>query len=286
MNGRFFSPRQKAATYFVAIASAVAIFYLPFYLKLYTPAPPIFIPTSQLVNSIFCVGILVLCLIVGVVEDLEHRWKRGIEKGVSQFIRDLVDYVRTGVPLTIALKECAKNRYGPLSKELNRVVAKMMLGFDPEISIIDIAKMARTPLMDKVSILLVEVMRSGAKALNILQSFLTLHSALESYETEKETELKSYTWIMYVSFVVYLLTVYILMTQLVTPLTLTEGFGEIVKGFRGIDFYKAIFFYCGVIEAIAAGLAIGKISKGSMLTGLRHSALMLAVLILVFTQLL
>lgn len=285
MNGRFFSPRQKLVIYVVALASAIAIFYLPFHLKLYIPTPPIFIPTNQLVNSIFCVGLLVLCFIVGVVEDLEYRWKRGIEKGVSQFIRDLIDYVRTGVPLAVALKECAKNRYGPLSKELNRVVAKMMLGFDPEVSIIDIAKRARTPLMDKVSILLVEVMRSGAKALNILQSFLALHSALESYETEKETELKSYTWIMYISFMVYLLTVYILMTQLVAPLTLTEGFGEVVKGFKGIDFYKAIFFYCGIIEAMAAGLAIGKISKGSSLTGLRHSAIMLAVLIFVFTQL-
>lgn len=271
--------------YGAAVASAIAIFYLPFHLNLYEPSPTTFIPTSQLANSILGVGILVLCLIIGIVEDLEYRWRKGVERGVPQFIMDLIDYVRVGIPFTVALKECAKNRYGPLSSELGRAAAKMMLGFDPESSIVDVAKRARTPLVDKVAVLLVEVMRSGARAMQILQSFLSFHSTLMSYEAEKDSELRPYTWIMYISFAVYLLIVYVLITQFMIPLASMQEFAQLAQGLINVDFYKAVFFYCGIIEAIAAGLAIGKISKGFSLTGLRHSALMLAILILVFAQL-
>ncbi|RLF04828.1 MAG: hypothetical protein DRJ60_06540 [Thermoprotei archaeon] len=286
MYGRYFTKAQKAAVYGVTAASAIAIFYLPFYMKLYTPSPPYFIPTDQLVNTIFCIGILVICLVIGIAEDLDHNWRRRVEMRVSSLIRDLIDYMRAGTPFTLALKECAKKDYGPLSKELSRAVGKMLLGLDLETSISDIARRVKTPLMEKVATLLIEVNRSGAKALDILQSYLALHSTLESYEAEKNSELKPYMWVMYISFGVYLLVVYILITQFMMPLTATQGVTELIKGTIDINFYKAVFFYCGVIEAIAAGLAIGKISKGASITGLKHSVVMLIALLILFTQLL
>ena len=107
MYGRYFTKAQKAAVYGVTAASAIAIFYLPFYMKLYTPSPPYFIPTDQLVNTIFCIGILVICLVIGIAEDLDHNWRRRVEMRVSSLIRDLIDYMRAGTPFTLALKECA-----------------------------------------------------------------------------------------------------------------------------------------------------------------------------------
>lgn len=285
MYGRYFTKAQKAAVYGVALASAAAIFYLPFYLKKYFPQPPFFIPMDKEVNMIFCVGLLVLCLVIGIAEDLEHSWKKRVEMRVSSFIRDLIDYMRAGTPFTLALKECAKKDYGPLSKELSRAVGKMLLGIDLETSISDIARRVKTPLMEKVATLLIEVNRSGAKALDILRSYLALHSTLESYEAEKSSELRPYMWVMYISFGVYLLVVWILITQFMTPLAATPGATELIKGAINVDFYKSVFFYCGVIEALTAGLAIGKISKGVAVTGLKHTAVMLFILLILFTQL-
>lgn len=281
--GKYFSRAQKAAVYGVATASAIAIFYLPFLVKLYFPEPPYFIPLNQKANIVFCVGILVLCLIVGIAEDLDFNWRRRVELRISSLIRDLIDLMRAGMPFPPALRECAKRDYGPLTKELHRVVGKMLIGVDIEDSISDLAKRIRTPLVEKVATLLIEVNRSGARAIDILQSYLALHSTIEAYEAEKETQLRPYTAVMYITFVVYLLVAYILVTQFLTPLT--TGATELVKGIIDINFYKSIFFYCGVFEAIAAGLAIGKITRGVSVTGLKHSAVMLFMLIAVYTLL-
>ncbi|MEM2965198.1 MAG: type II secretion system F family protein [Candidatus Bathyarchaeia archaeon] len=101
------------------------------------------------------------------VNYLDARWKMSVDKNIPEFLRELSEAGRTGITLTRAVDLASKRRYGPLSSELERVVAKLSWGGSLEEALKDFAERVDTRLAKRASILLSEIHRSAVVNLTV-----------------------------------------------------------------------------------------------------------------------
>jgi len=95
---------------------------------------------------------------------------------------------------------------------------------------------------------------------------------------------------MYISFAVFLVTVYLLISSFFTHLANTNfgGAGASVGGVGfnfvslPLDKITAVFLYMAMIEAAFAGLVGGKMATGYIRDGLKHAVLLMLICFIVF----
>jgi pilus assembly protein TadC len=166
----------------------------------------LFLETDQL----FFLALIIALFPPAVVNFLDLRWRMSVDKNIPEFLRELSEAGRTGVTLTRALDLASKRRYGPLSKELGRVVAKLSWGGNYEDAMKDFAKRIDTKLAKRTSILLTEISRAGGEIREVLDIISKHIRELQSIEDERRSQLKIYVAIVYIAFFIFLFIDYIL----------------------------------------------------------------------------
>ena len=131
---------------------------------------------------------------------------------------------------------------------------------------------------------------------DVLNSSVVLFNGLEEYTEEKQSELRPYTQLVYISVIIFLLIAFIIVSQFIGPLNkLPVGIGSsgvsssLASGKFSINvtkiapvYFESIFFMAGILESIFGGIVVGKIVDASASAGLRHSLILLAITIVIF----
>jgi len=97
---------------------------------------------------------------------------------------------------------------------------------------------------------------------------------------------------MYISFAVFLVTVYLLISSFFKQLANTSfgGGGGSAGGFGGgfsfvslpLDKITAVFLYMAMIEALFAGMVGGKMATGYLKDGLKHAIMLMMICFVTF----
>ncbi len=130
---------------------------------------------------------------------------------------------------------------------------------------------------------------------DVLNSSVVLFNGLEQYTEEKQSELRPYTQLVYISVVIFLVIALIITAQFIGPLNklplATQGQNSFGSGGGHFSFnlskispvyFESIFFLAGIFESLFGGIVAGKIVDGSSSAGLRHSLILLIITIIVF----
>ncbi len=75
----------------------------------------------------------------------------------------------------------------------------------------------RHPYMIQVGLIIVEVYSSGGKMHEVLNSSVVLFNGLEQYSEEKQSELRPYTELVYISILIFLVIALIITSQFIAP---------------------------------------------------------------------
>ena len=251
---------------------------------------------------------------------INYRNMKDIELRFPQFLRDLVELTRAGMPLHKAIIFSSHTDYGNLTSHIK----KMSHQLSWNVNIIKVLEQAqerlkRSNTLNKVFRILLETYNSGGSIDNTLDSLSNTMMTIQDTEKERKSTLNQYVIAMYVISLVFI-GIIVGINWLMVPVfqsmaTQTSGgtpqIGIIANpcetcvyvadmactpcsiysgicSLFGTDpdsiscYYLALFFSISVIQALMSGLVAGQIGEGSVVAGIKHSLILTCVTIAAF----
>jgi len=221
-----------------------------------------------------------------------------IERRLPEFLRDVAEAGRFGMTLAEAIVVASSGRYGKLTPEIKKMAAQIDWGVPATEALRLFATRVDTPMVNRVVSIIVKSSDAGGDVADVLA--MVSHDAKETQLTEDERRIAMSTYIavIYISFLVFLVTIWILNvtflpkiresgTQLEAQIEQTGTAGQIESPLAGnidevILGLQVAFFFAAIVHAMGDGILAGVLDAGKVANGLRHSFLMLLIALISF----
>src|SRR5881409_4086341 len=290
--GIFSKITRKLAWVFSGIIFAGIFFWGLVEIALFGPTPTV--PIAGLVGKFSIDRFLLLAGIVALIPPAlvylaESKRRDSIDNNIPHLIRDIADAGRSGMTLTRSIEISAERDYGPLTKELKKLIAKISFRVPLERALQFFADRTGTMLSRRTAMLVSEANKSGGDIQESMESVAKHVQDIQYLENKRRATLRPFIGVMYISFAVFLVTVYLLISSFFTQLANTNfggggGIGGIGFNFVSLPLDKitAVFLYMAMIEALFAGLVGGKMASGYLKDGLKHAILLMLICFITF----
>jgi flagellar protein FlaJ len=269
------SPISEYRPYKVyAVSSAVAILVL----LLLTGFFGMFAtPLQGIVDLPISVAAALIISVVppAIVHQKIHGRKCSMERGISNFLRDLTETRKTGLSPESCIANLSDRDYGAFSKELKKMSSDIGWGIPMRNVIMDFVKKTKSWMSQIVMFLLLEAVDVGGGTISMIESLARFNNMTQEVEKEKKMSVRPYMIMPY--FAAILLVATTLMTLLFTTNTIAMG-GETTAA-TNTDFLTLIFTVSVITHCYLIGLVCGKISEESLAAGFKHSALLVLIAI-------
>jgi len=208
------------------------------------------------------------------VNFVDYRWRRSVDEHLPDLFRTIVQAQQTGMTLPQALEEASKRDYGPLTKELKKMVSQMAWGMSFEEALDSFSKRVDTMLVKRTVPLIIEASRAGGRVEKVFEPIGRFVQSTLLMEKERKTHTRPYVAIIYVAFFVFLFTIVLLFRSFFTQISEDVLLGEVLLS---PDAAKRLFFHMSAIQAFFSGLVAGKMGEGTLYGGLKHSLILLLI---------
>jgi len=237
--------------------------------------------------------VLVISLIIGSLPFLisllfgQGRQREKEEKFLA-FSRDLVESVKSGTPISKSIVQLRTRNYGALTQHIQKMANQLSLGFTLNQALNNFAKDTKSKVILRAVGLISEAERAGGKIESILDSVSKSVNQIEVLRKEQKaavSNLVTQGYMIFIIFIVIMLVLEFKILPLVSDLDGSGGGGDLdiqIQKMNPEDFAMPLFVML-LVQAVFAGLVIGKISEGSIKKGIKHSFILLAVTLLVTT---
>jgi flagellar protein FlaJ len=264
-------------------------------IALFGPTPNV--PIAGLVGKFSIDRFLLLAGIIALIPPAivylgESKRRDSIDNNIPHLIRDIADAGRSGMTLTRSIEISAEREYGPLTKELKKLIAKISFRVPLERALQYFADATGTTLSRRSAMLISEANKSGGDIQESMESVAKHVQEIQYLENKRRATLRPFIGVMYISFAVFLVTVYLLISSFFKQLANSTfgGGGGSAGGFGGgfsfvslpLDKITAVFLYMAMIEALFAGLVGGKMATGYLKDGLKHAILLMLICFVTF----
>lgn len=240
-------------------------------------------------------GIMAMVIPLSVVQVRENRRRESIDSNLPIFLLALVSAVQSGSSLLRAVEEAADRNMGLLTPELKNLRANISWGMPYHDAFDHFVKRVGTKLAKRVGILLQIAMDVGGDVSKTLELIQYHVSEMQNIEKERKQALAPYLYTIYISYVVFLVVTVLLVTNFFTEIEVVQlqlikfseerdvplGMFGALLGVR-VSELTAIMFHMSLIEAVFAGVAVGKIAEASFVAGIKHIIIMIVFAILAF----
>jgi len=210
----------------------------------------------------------------------EFRRIKRYEEIFPDFLADVSSSVNSGMSIPQAISICARRDYGILTEEIKKIDRLITWGIPFEEVLRRFAYYVKSPFIEKFVYLIIEANRSGGDIREILDSASRNSKQLKEIERELKGNLAPYTVIMYMIYGLFLAMTVMIYYAFLLPMSKIEG-GGIIYGIS-LEGYRTLFFRLLMLEGFFNGLIMGKIIDGKVISGLKHSIVMVIVSYIVF----
>jgi len=210
----------------------------------------------------------------------EFRRIKRYEEIFPDFLADVSSSVNSGMSIPQAISICARRDYGILTEEIKKIDRLITWGIPFEEVLSRFAYYVKSPFIEKFVYLIIEANRSGGDIREILDSASRNSKRLKEIERELKGNLAPYTVIMYMIFGLFLAMSVMIYYAFLLPMSEVEG-GGIIYGIS-LEGYRTLFFRLLMLVGLFNGLIMGKIMNGKVISGLKHSIVMVIVSYIVF----
>lgn len=229
----------------------------------------------------------------------KQRNIKQIERRLPEFLRDVAEAGRFGMTLAEAIVVASSGRYGKLTPEIKKMAAQINWGVPATEALRLFSQRVSTPMVNRVVSIIIKSSDAGGDVADVLT--MVSHDAKETQLTEDERKIAMSTYIavIYISFFVFLVTIWILNVTFLPEMMRssqalagqgtdsTTGAGSI-PGILPANLEEVIlgiqlaFFIAALVHAFGDGILAGVLDNGKVANGLRHSFLMLLIALISF----
>ena len=227
---------------------------------------------SPLFDEYFLLAVVITVFPPAVLDYVDYRWKRSVDKYLPDLFRSIVQAQKSGMTLPQAVEEASKRKYGPMTKELQKMVAQMSWGVSFEDALQSLGKRVDTALLRQTIPLILEAQRSGGQVEKVFEPLEEFVRTTLTFDAERKTQIRPYLAIIYVAFFVFLFTIIMLFKSFFVDMVDFElSQFELMPPSE----VRSIFFHMSAIQAFFGGLVAGKMGEGTVGGGLKHSVILL-----------
>ena len=226
-------------------------------------------------------------------EKVENA-KNEVEEKFPDFLRDLAEYWKGGLSMTVAVQTLATSEYGALNDEVKKMSDQLSWGVKFSDVIGQFAERVGTPLVRRAITLIAEADRAGGKISDILVTAANDSRELKFLEAERRRAIGSYIAVIWTSYFVFLGVIVVLAKVFIPAIAGSNSGGEDGGDsggqtignmtIRNIDplFFLTIFYYGVTMQALGNGSMAGLMATGRFSTGFKHSGMMIVVALVIF----
>lgn len=236
-----------------------------------------------LFSTIIILGAIMFVVPIAIIRYYEI-WKiKAAEDYFPQYMRDLVEVIRSGMTLPQAVKSVSENDYGHLSPYIKKLSAKLEWGIPFDNALLKFSNSTGSKLIGRITSTIIESHRFGGNLTDIFESISSTAIEIERLREERKLYINSQLITGYVIFFVFLMVIIGLQRFLVPSLT-EVTVGEMTTVPKDIEAqYGEIFRNLIILQGLFAGLVIGKMSEGAIVGGIKHSLFLVIVGIIIHT---
>ncbi len=234
----------------------------------------------------FMLGISIIIMVLPFIISLiaESGREKEKEEMFLEFARNLVESVRAGTPISKSIINIATKNYASLTPHVKKLANQIKIAIPVKQALKTFASDIKNKVISRSVELIIEAETSGGEIGSVLDAIVKSVNEIEDLKKERQARVFSMViqgYIIFLIFVVIMLFVEIKFMPLIAgALTGTEiqttGLG-ITFGGGGVstEIIERSFFILLLVQALFAGLVIGKLSQGSIKYGIKHSTILL-----------
>lgn len=212
------------------------------------------------------------------------RKKKEVEEQFLVFIADLTEVIHSGMTLPLALQQISKKDYLALSPHVNSLAAQVDWGIPFQKALSIFAKKTDSSPIKRAVETIIQTYKAGGKIADTLESIGESLITLDKIKKERVASVHSQIITSYIIFFVFILILVILQIFLIPSLLPTSLAGIGGTSIAPIQqIFSQSFINFIIIQGLFAGLVTGKMAEGSIVAGVKHSVLLIAIGYTIFT---
>ncbi|SET09560.1 flagellar protein FlaJ [Methanococcoides vulcani] len=272
----------------VTLPLAFLVIFIPFWLNkgdLQT--------TSQVVAFIddyIVLGLFLVIVPLAIFHEVKSHRKKSLEKQFPDFLKKLASTNETGMTLRDSIKLMKASSKGNLGKEIHKIWKDTFWGMNVNDSLIRFANRHRTHVIARSMTLITRANESSGDVGEVLLVAARDAASEQSMKHERSMNMMIYIVIIYIAFFVFVGVIYVISTTFLTEMAIagekmaeagTQGGGFL--GNFDLEAYTRLFLHASLLQGLSSGLMAGAMGEGNVLSGLKHSIVMITVGYLIFT---
>lgn len=231
-------------------------------------------------------GLVSLMLPYGLYGRRRDQLRSRVEAKFPDFLRDLAEYWKGGLSMTVAIQTLAKGEYGNLNEDVNKMAAQISWGISFGEVLDMFTERVTSPIVTRAVRMVDEANRAGGRIADILLAASFDAREIKALETERRQEVGSYVTVIYASYFVYLGIILVLaqtfIPAIVDSAAATGSTGSMSIGNLTIRemnevWISTIFLYSLVVQGIGNGLAAGFMANGRLWSAFNRASFLLLV---------
>ncbi|MCX9013718.1 MAG: type II secretion system F family protein [Candidatus Methanoperedens sp.] len=224
-----------------------------------------------------------------------HEYKKHkegkIQSQIPDFLKKLASTNETGMTLGESIKLMTRSDIG-LSKEVKKISNDVDWGMDINQALTRFANRVRSFTVSRSITLVTKANESSGDIGEVLTVAARDASAEQELKKERTVNMFIYLVIIYISFFVFVGIIYIISSTFLEEMVKASEGSAGPGGGGGVPMslnrdklgdYNRLFFHGALIQGFSSGLIAGVMGEGSVLSGLKHSVIMVTVGYLLFT---
>ena len=238
---------------------------------------------NQIVLSIFLSPFLSLVLTIisvlfmlvpAIIMQYTHFQRmKNVESNFPNFVKAISEGLSSNMSLPQSVNYAARSNFGTLTPYVDRMISQMSWGISFEKAFGNMAKAINNHLITRAVSTIIETHTYGGKISKALESIGKSVTEIEKLRRERISMISSQMMQGYIIFFVFVGV----MIGLVTFLLPVLGSDAMGVGTGNMDLaaqYAVKFKHLSIVQGFFSGIAIGKLSEGSISAGFKHAIIM------------
>ena len=237
-------------------------------------------------QNLVIISILIIAAPFLISTYLAYRRVKQIERYLPDFLRDVAESNKSGMPLIKSIDSAAKGNYGALTTEMQLVSAQLSWGIPLEDSLKKFMHRVESKFVRQAVLIIIESHKSGGEIASILETVSMDIQKLKEMEGERKSKLQVYVYSIYMIFLLFLGIILVLSVTFVPATPELANVAKILGG--GVQpvseaEFITLFFHLCLIEAVFAGLISGQMGEGRVISGVKHSVILVIITMIAFS---
>lgn len=195
------------------------------------------------------------------------------------FLLALVEQERSGQSLPKAIDNLKNHDYGALTKHIRKMATQLQWNVPLRTAFILFANSTDSKLIRRSIATILEADKSGGDMVKTIESVANSVIRIRKITTERAASVYGQIVEGYVMYALFCGVMLAVSSFIIPMLSQSDDATATASEVN----YACLFWQLLFIQSAFGGLAIGKLSEGKLMGGIKHSALMLAIGIVIFS---